>query len=106
MTLYAFIEIVTVTALVGACAFAMALRLLPTSWLKAPLGAWLDHAGRPKALRRVGARWRAHAKPGCANGCCAAGDGCAIGRNAAVPSRTAKRIPVTLLASDPDQARV
>jgi len=96
---YALIEIVVVAALVGASGFAMALRLLPAVWLKAPLGRWLDHAGRPMALRRVGARWRSDGRSSCASGCCPTGNGCAIGRDAAAAAaRTATRIPIRLTA--------
>ena len=99
MTAYAIFEIAVVGVLVGACAFAISLRLLPTSWLKSPLGIWFDRAGRPAVLRRVGARWRNDARSGCANGCCPTGDGCAIGRRNSVdvdPGRN-RRIPLTLV---------
>lgn len=99
MTVYALIEIVIVATVLGACAIAFALRLLPATWLKSPLGTWLDRAGRPAAFRRVGARWRSGAESGCANGCCATGNGCAIGRDAtAAAARTARRIPIRLAA--------
>jgi len=96
---YALIEAIVVAALVGASGFAVALRLLPAAWLKSPVGVWLDRAGRPAALRRVGARWRSDRRSNCASGCCPTGNGCAIGREAtAAVARTATRIPIRLTA--------
>ncbi len=101
MSAYSILEALLVAVIVAGCAFALALRLLPAGWLKAPFGAWLDRPGNPAAFRLIGARWHAASAGGaCANGCCASGDGCAIGRSTESPVAVAvdqkRRIPLSV----------
>lgn len=98
MTQYALFEFLVVAGVVTAAAFAVALRLLPASWLRQPLGTLLDREGVPMPLRRIAANWRGAKPGGCAQGCCPTGDGCAIGRDQRPePHPPAARIPLRVL---------
>lgn len=93
---YALFELLIVAAIVSLAAFAVALRLLPATWMRRPLGAWLDRQGVPAPLRRMAADWHGAKSGGCAQGCCSSGDGCAIGRSP-VADTAAPRIPLRVL---------
>ncbi|MBS7456211.1 DUF6587 family protein [Coralloluteibacterium stylophorae] len=101
--LYAVVEALLVGAVVAACLFALLLRWLPRTWLRAPLGRFLDRPRRPAWLRRIGAGWHAEANaPGCASGCsdcsphCAAHPGPPAAPRDEDPERDARRIPLQL----------
>ncbi len=96
MSHYALLELLIVAAIVSIAVFTVALRLLPATWMRRPLGAWLDRDGVPDRLRQVAVRWRGAKSGGCAQGCCPTGDGCAIGRST-VPRTVAPRIPLRVL---------